>query len=208
MTRHGLTLKQAAEYLGRHPKTLQRLDKEGLLKAGRTQTDRRWYAQDDLDVFLGAKVTTKISRRPVAYCRVSSAAQRPDLANQKRVLGDFCAARGLVEVDWIEEVGGGMNFERPKFAALMDRIERREVSHLILAHKDRLVRFGFGWFSRFAKLHGCEVLVLNNESLSPEREMVEDLMTIIHCFSSRLYGLRNYRKSLKKSLDEQAEQTP
>jgi hypothetical protein len=39
-------------------------------------------------------------------------------------------------------------------------------------------------------LHGCEVLVLNQERLSPEQEMVQDLMTIVHCFSSRLYGLR------------------
>jgi predicted site-specific integrase-resolvase len=43
-------------------------------------------------------------------------------------------------------------------------------------------------------------MVLNNETLSPEREMVEDLMTIVHCFSSRLSGLRNYRKSLETAL--------
>jgi predicted site-specific integrase-resolvase len=30
--------------------------------------------------------------------------------------------------------------------------------------------------------------------------MVEDLMTIVHCFSSRLYGLRNYKKALKDAL--------
>jgi putative resolvase len=35
--------------------------------------------------------------------------------------------------------------------------------------------------------------------------MVEDLMTITHCFSARLYGLRNYRKSLKKALEADAE---
>ena len=32
--------------------------------------------------------------------------------------------------------------------------------------------------------------------------MVEDLMTIVHCFSRRLYGLRNYKKSLKLALVE------
>lgn len=42
--------------------------------------------------------------------------------------------------------------------------------------------------------------MLNTESLSPEREMVEDLMTIVHCFSSRLYGLRNYKKTLQDAL--------
>ena len=188
-----------------HPKTLQRYDREGTLAANRTGTGRRWYAAADIDAFFGVKPVPAAEQRVVAYCRVSSAAQRPDLANQKRVLGDFCAARGLAEVDWVEEVGGGMNFDRPKFVGLMERIERRELSHLVLAHKDRLVRFGFAWFERFARQHGCEILVLNNETHSPEQEMVEDLMTIVHCFSRRLYGLRNYRKSLKAALGDKAE---
>jgi predicted site-specific integrase-resolvase len=50
-------------------------------------------------------------------------------------------------------------------------------------------------------LHGCELLVLNQERLSPEPEVVQDLMTIVHCFSSRLYGLRNYRRQLRAALE-------
>jgi putative resolvase len=52
---------------------------------------------------------------------------------------------------------------------------------------------------------GWSLLVMNSETLSPEREMVEDLMAITHCFSARLYGLRNYRKSLKKALETDAQ---
>jgi len=33
-----------------------------------------------------------------------------------------------------------------------------------------------------------------------ERERVEDLLAIVHCFSARLYGLRNDRKALVKAL--------
>ncbi len=82
----------------------------------------------------------------------------------------------------------------------MDAVERREVATLVIAHKDRLTRFGYAWFSRLCTNHGCELLVLNNEQLSPEREMVEDLMTIVHCFSARLYGLRHYKKTLTAAL--------
>ncbi len=49
-------------------------------------------------------------------------------------------------------------------------------------------------------------MVLHNEKLSPEQEMVQDLMTILHGFSSRLDGLRNYRKSLQKALNAQSTQ--
>src|SRR5882672_10446981 len=81
-----------------------------------------------------------------------------------------------------------------------EAIEAREVKTLVIAHKDRLVRFGFGWLQQFCTAHGCELLVLNQETLSPEQEMVQDLMTIVHCFSLRLYGLRNYRTTLTEAL--------
>lgn len=93
-----------------------------------------------------------------------------------------------------------MNFNRKRFLSIVDRVVNGEVSHLIVAHKDRLTRFGFDLLKHLCATHNCEVIVLDQERLSPEREMVEDLMTIIHCFSARLYGLRNYRKSLKAAL--------
>jgi hypothetical protein len=44
------------------------------------------------------------------------------------------SARGVANVDFVEEVGGGLNLKRPKFVTIMDRI------------KNRLVRFEFPWF--------------------------------------------------------------
>src|SRR5206468_2042193 len=117
------------------------------------------------------------------------------------VLEQFCAARGLTNVEVVSEIGSGLNLTRKKFVTLMQAIDARKVKTLVLAHQDRLVRFGFDWFVQFCADHGCELLVLNQETLSPEQEMVQDLMTIIHCFSSRLSGLRNYRKQLAEALE-------
>jgi predicted site-specific integrase-resolvase len=206
----GMSTGEAARYLGRGVKTLQAWDRDGILKPeGRTPTGRRIYTREQLNAFMGLRREIAIPVRTVAYCRVSSKAQKPDLKNQRRVLEEFCAARGLANVEWFEEVGGGLNFERKKFTTIMEAIERGEVKTLVIAHKDRLTRFGFPWFDGMCKRHGCELLVLNNENLSPEQEMVQDLMTIIHCFSSRLYGLRNYKKKLKEVLNlDQTETNP
>jgi len=81
-------------------------------------------------------------------------------------------------------------------------IEKGEISQLIIAHKDRLVRFGFDFFFIFAQKHGCNIIVANQEELSPQQEMVEDLMAIVHCFSSRLYGLRNYKKNIREAAEQ------
>ena len=191
---------EAARYLGFKVKTLQKWDREGrLIPAYRTKTNRRVYTQSQLDEFLGQR-TQDTRTRVIAYCRVSSTAQKPDLANQIEILKEYCTKSGLSEVEFISEIGGGLNFERKKFLEIMDAVERYEVKMLIIAHKDRLARFGFEYFRHFLARHNCELVILNDEKMSPEQEMVEDLMTIIHSFSSRLYGLRNYSKSLKEAL--------
>ncbi len=196
-----LAIGHAAKLLGITVKTLQRWEREGrLVPAARTASNRRRYTESQLRAFLRLP-SPDAARRIVAYCRVSSAAQRPDLAKQRHTLEQFTAARGLAGVEYVEEVGGGLNFGRKHFLALMDAIGRGEVATLVLAHRDRLTRFGFDWFAHHAALHGCELLVLNQERLSPEQEMVQDLMTIVHCFSSRLYGLRNYRRQLRAALE-------
>lgn len=199
-----LKLKKAAEYIGYNPIYLQSLDRRGILAAHRTATGRRYYLKSDLDAFLNA--TPPISDRKIlAYCRVSSANQKPDLLNQRRVIEDYCVARGYSNVEYITEIGGGLNFKRPAFRKLISDIIEKKVGVLILAHKDRLCRFGFDFAQYIADINGTKIDILNTEKMSPEKEMVTDLMTIIHCFSSRLYGLRNYRKSLKKALESSKE---
>ncbi|MGO4576678.1 IS607 family transposase [Cupriavidus sp. 2TAF22] len=199
---------KAAEMLGVSVKTLQRWEREGrLIPASRSDSNRRVYTEQQLADFRGLQRSGgKAPTRVVVYCRVSSAAQKPDLANQRRVMEEFVVARGLANVEFIEEIGGGLNFQRKRFQALMNEIGQREIRVLVVAHSDRLTRFGFEWFEHYAKTNGCEILVLNQERLSPEQEMVQDLMTIVHCFSSRLHGLRNYKKKLQEALD--ADRTP
>ena len=202
------TITEFAQRIGVSVKTLQRWDRDGRLRPSRTPTNRRVYTDEHLYQALpGRRVA---DRGTVVYMRVSNQAQKPDLANQRTVLEQFCAARGLTGTQWISEIGGGLNFKRPKFLALVDRIVTNQVATLVIAHKDRLVRFGFDLLSHLCRTHGCELLVLNTETLSPEQEMVQDLMTITHCFSARLYGLRNYRKALQKALSDapSAQDTP
>lgn len=85
--------------------------------------------------------------------------------------------------------------------ALLGRIMSGTVKRLIVAHKDRLARFGFDLFGWICEQNGCELVVLNETALSPEQEMVEDILAILHCFSSRLYGLRKYKTQMQEDSD-------
>jgi len=129
----------------------------------------------------------------ICYARVSSYAQKPDLNRQVARLVELYPSAEIVA-----EVGGGLNFKRKKLITLLECIGKGDIKHLIVAHKDRLARFGFDLIHWYCQQNGCQLMVLNETELSPEREMVEDILAILHCFSSRLYGLRKYKTSIKE----------
>ena len=113
----------------------------------------------------------------------------------------WAIADGGNDKSFTSEVGGGLNFKRKKLLALLERVFKGDVRMVVVAHKDRLARFGFDLFRWLCEQNRCELVVLNETSLSPEREMVEDILAILHCFSSRLYGLRKYKSQMSQDPD-------
>jgi putative resolvase len=180
--------------INRTTSTLQRWDRDGRLKAHRTPTNRRYYTHDQYLEFIGQKAGA--SKQRIVYYRVSSAGQKGDLESQRQALEQFCIAGGKAVDVWLKDIGSGLNYNRKNFNALLELVERGEVAEIVIAHKDRLVRFGYDWFERFCAAHGTTITVMNIDSLSPEEEVTQDLLSIINSFSSRLYGLRRYRKTI------------
>lgn len=80
-----------------------------------------------------------------------------------------------------------------------------EISTILITHKDRFIRFGFEWFERFLEKFSVKIVVVNNESLSPTEELVQDIISILHSFSCRIYGLKKYQKKIKE--DEEVEKS-
>jgi putative resolvase len=190
-----------AKKLGITVKTLQRWDTSGKLPAKRTVSNYRFYTDDDLRIAKGLQ-PLEVKKKVVVYCRVSSNNQKTDLENQVKAMETFCSSKGLSIDENIKEIGGGLNFQRKKFLAVIFSILKGEIKTLIVAHKDRLCRFAFDFIEELALANGCEIIVANHESLSPQQELVEDLMAIIHCFSCRLYGLRSYSTDFKNQLKQ------
>lgn len=191
--------KQFGAMIGRAVITLQKWDRLGTLKAYRTPTNRRYYTHEQYLEYIGQKA---VAKKVVTYCRVSSSGQKVDLASQRQAVEQFCIGAGKEIAEHLDDIGSGLNYKRKNFIRLMEMVECGEVSEIVIAHKDRLVRFGFEWFEKFCADHGCKIFVMNAESMSPEAEMTKDLLSIIHCFSSRLYGLRKYKKKIEIMVSE------
>lgn len=74
----------------------------------------------------------------------------------------------------------------------------QKVKTIIVPHKDRFIRFGYEWFGKFCIKFNTTIVVVNNEALSPQEELVQDIVSILHVFSCRLYGLRKYKKQIER----------
>lgn len=194
-----IRLNEMAKRLNVSVKTLQRWDREGILVAKRTPTDRRYYTEDQYLEYIGS--STKSKRKTIAYVRVSSANQKDDLRNQITFIRNYVNAKGEILDDVIEDIGSGLNYDRKHWNdLLLNQIPKGEIEKIYITYKDRFVRFGFDWFERFCNHYNCEIVIINNPDTSPQKELVDDLISIIHVFSCRIYGLRKYKKDI--SLDE------
>ena len=185
--------KEFAELLNVSVKTLQRWDREKILVANRTPTNRRYYTYDQYLQFKGVSKDTDF-RKIVIYTRVSTRNQSDDLENQVDFLQTYVNAKGLIADEIIRDYGSGLNYNRKKWNQLLSEVMENKIRMILISHKDRFVRFGFDWFEKFCNKFNVEIVVVKNEKLSLHEELVQDIVNILHVFSCRLYGLRKYKE--------------
>lgn len=186
--------KEMAKKLNVTVRTLQRWDRIGKLPAKRSPTNRRYYTDDQLLQFLGKP---QDDRKIVAYARVSTYGQKDDLRDQVAFIRQYANGKGIILDETITDIGSGLNYNRKKWNQLMRNVEKGKIKTIFITYKDRFIRFGFDWFERFCNEHNTEIIVLNNPDTSPDQELVDDVISIIHVFSCRLYGLRKYKNKIR-----------
>lgn len=93
----------------------------------------------------------------------------------------------------IEEVGSGLNFKRKKLLSVLERAMQGEKFSLVVAHRDRLARFGFQLIDFIIRHAGGEIVVLDDATASAEQELTTDLLAILHHFSCRMQGARSHQ---------------
>jgi predicted site-specific integrase-resolvase len=193
-------ISEFAQMVGVTAKTLRVWHDNGKLIPIVLESGQRRYNDSHYHKIMGIK---KELRYTVLYCRESTKAQKSGLIGQEKRLKDFCIARGYEVDKVITEYGSGLNYKRKGLNELIDLILDDKVEKLIVYYKDRLVQFGFELFEAMAKKNGFELIVLDNSESdkTKEQEFAEDLISIIHYFSMKLYGQRSYKKKVKPAID-------
>jgi putative resolvase len=184
-----ITSKKACETIQVHPNTLRRWDANNQIDVIRTPSGQRLYLTS-----LENKKMIKNSKIDFIYARVSSISQKSDLESQNNLLKLHFPIHHV-----IKDIGSGLNYKRKGFKSILDACLSKTIGQVVVTHKDRLCRFGFDMLEYLICSSGGTILVLNQTTETPEEEMVQDITSIMHVFSCRLYGLRKYKKQIKES---------
>ena len=180
---------EVAKKLGVSKMTVLRWIKSGKLKAHRIGKEYR-VPESEIKGILEGKIPDKV----VIYARVSSRDQKEDLERQVEYLKNYCSSKGYQVAKIITDISSGLNENRRGLKQLFKLVESGEITKVIITYRDRLTRFGFKTLEQYFNSHSVEIEVIFDEDKTPEKELVEDLLTIVTSFAGKLYGMRSHKK--------------
>ena len=183
-------------FFGIHPQTLRKLGDQQKIKCYRTITGQRKFNRLCLEkmcngIYYNDKIE-KDTTKNFIYCRVSSRKQMDDLSRQI----EFVKSKnpGYASYESISDVASGINFKRKGLSTILDACLQGNVGEIVVAHRDRLCRFGFDLLKLIVEKQGGKITVINDDiHKSTEQELSEDLLSIIHIYSCRQMGKRSYK---------------
>lgn len=137
-----------------------------------------------------------LERINVIYCRVSTKKQEKDLQNQKQILKQFCNKNGIIVNDIYQDIGSGINFDRKEFQRLLDNVINHKIDKVYITYKDRLSRISFQMFKNLFQQFNCQIVVLNqlNDQKLIQKQIFNEIISLIHCFSMKVYSNRKKEK--------------
>jgi len=168
------------------------------VKEGKINVVKKGNGQYDYDEGSVYKMLNKdIVRKTYLYARVSTSKQKKDLENQVDLLKNYCFQNGLQINGIYTDIASGVSFEkRSDFFKLLDEVIAGKVNKIVITYKDRLSRIGFDLFVYLFRKYGCEIIVISevgSEKLDSQ-EIFEEIVSLLHCYSMKLYSNRKVNK--------------
>lgn len=188
-------------YLNVSPQTLRRWSSDGLILSMQVGDNGKYkyYLPDIVKMCKNStstqnnNINQQTTKKKIVYARVSSSKQKEDLQRQIEFL-----QRNYPNHQVYSDVGSGINFKRRSLISILEFALQGNLEELVVAHRDRLCRFGFELFEWIFKETHTTLVVhsnLQNEHKSSEQELAEDLLAIVTVFAAKNHGKRSYSMS-------------
>jgi len=196
-----IPINEAVNICGLSAQTIRKLGDSEKIKCFKTPSGHRRFNKQDLEAFCNsAPPNTKApkgKRINYIYTRVSSKKQLDDLSRQVTFLQSHHPKYSSYTT--LSDIGSGINFQRKGLQTILDSCVQRTIGEVIVAHRDRLSRFGFELIRLIVEKSGGKIIVLDDQqNKSTEQELAEDLLSIIHIYSCKQMGKRSYQSKQTK----------
>lgn len=153
------------------------------------------YDYNEDDVFKCANISTK--RTCAIYARVSTQKQKQSLTNQINVVKEYANKNGFIVDNVYFDIASGLNFDRKNFKIMLNDIMNYKIKMIFISNKDRLTRVSFDMWKDLFKQFLCDLVVINQDETTDEtteKEIFEDIISLLHCFAMKMYSTRRKRK--------------
>jgi predicted site-specific integrase-resolvase len=130
------------------------------------------------------------------YARVSSSDQKKDLERQLSRLVTYASEQHLKVVKSVCEIGSGLNGHRNK---LMEILKDKDISGIVVEHRDRLARFGSDYIESALSASGRKLYIIDNSEM--QDDLVKDMIDVLTSFCARLYGRRSAKNRAMKAIE-------
>lgn len=159
-----------------------------------TKGGTRYYSDEQLQAYLN-KNNLQQELPIILYARISTRNQKDDLDRQVENLKSYAISKGY-SFEIITDIGSGINYTKQGLKQLIQKINNKEISKIVILYKDRLIRFGFELIEYLCEINNIDIEIIDNTTISTKPELTNDLIQIITVFANQLYGPRS-KKTLR-----------
>lgn len=191
-----MSIGKFAKEVGLSAQHLRKLhDDNVLVPAVITKGGTRYYSDEQLFQYLNKNNESQQELPIILYARVSTKSQKDDLDKQVEYLKEYAIKKGY-SFEIITDIGSGINYTKQGLRQLIQKINNKEISKIVVLYKDRLIRFGFELIEYLCELNNISIEIIDKTTVSKDTELTDDLIQIITVFASQLYGARS-KKTLR-----------
>ena len=197
---------ELAKMIGKNTRTVQNYCTKGYINSIIIPSGKRIISQDEVIKYLKkSKLLYEDDNKiDLIYARVSTNKQkkRGDLDRQIEYITKKIISMNPKNLKIFSEVGSGLNDNRKELKKVLAMVMNNEVDRIFILYKDRLTRFGFNYLEQICDKFGTKIIVISKEieDKSIDEELAEDIISIIHSFSGKLYGMKN---AIKEKIDKE-----
>ncbi len=122
--------------------------------------------------------------------------------NQIQLIQNYCNDNNIHITQIFSEISSGIDFDRKEFSFLLNDVMAYKVNSIYISNKDRISRLSFKTLQNIFLKFGTHIIVINYINSQNNDELLEELLYLIHYFSTKMYSNRKHSnvKTIKNNI--------